>query len=889
MQHPLLPMPSLHILHLEDNSTDAILIRSVLQSAGIDCAIERVETRSDFEAGLEQGRFDLIISDYTLPGFNGMSALEIARRKSPDVPFIFVSGTIGEEVAVDSLKQGASDYVLKDRLSRLVASVQRALREGQERAERQRIGEELRHRNELFRQISENVDDLIVVLDTDGNRLYSSRSYLRLVGDSHLPATGDFFAEIHPEDRARIRGAFEKTVALGLGLRAEYRFLLRDGGIRAIESQASVVRDAEGRVQNVVVVARDVTDRKVAEQALAAAETKFRTLVEQSIVGIYIVQEGKLLYVNPRMAEMFGFAPEEMISSPWLDFVVDADRCLALENFRQRLDGAAVSAPFLLRMRRRDGSVMHAEVHGGLTEYNGRAAIIGTLLDITERKQAEMKVREQAALLDNATDAIFVRDLDQRITYWNKGAERVYGWNAREALGTPAELLYKEDSPQRPEILKVVLQKGEWVGELRQVTRTGRDIVVESRRTLLRDTDGNPTAILNINTDITEQKQIEAQLLRAQRLENIGVLAGGIAHDLNNVLGPILVVGHLLRDKLPNEENRRMLDTATASARRGAEMVKQILSFARGVAGERVLLQAKHLVNEMVKLIKETFPRSIHVTMKICDGLRPIVGDATQLHQVLLNLCINARDAMPDGGVLSIEADNTMLEGVKTSMQEQPMSGPHVVLRVSDSGTGIPADLLDRIFDPFFTTKEADQGTGLGLSTVMSIVKSHGGFLEVSSQVGRGTTFKVYLPAGAPSETDTARRKPAAPPAGRGELILLVEDELAILEITKELLESFNYRVVTASDGAEAVTLYRQRKGEIDIVVTDLMMPIMDGPALIRALRHLDPKARVIAVSGLGSQTQLADIGNLNVQAFLTKPYTTEVLMTALRQALTLS
>src|SRR5437667_12258424 len=219
------PIAVIRIIHLEDNTADGELIQSMLETGGIASTIHRVETPADFEAALDQGCFDLIISDHTLPSFDGLSALELARQKHPEAPFIFVSGTIGEEVAVDSLKQGASDYVLKDRLSRLVASVQRALREGQERAERQRIGEELRHRNELFRQISENVDDLIVVLDTDGNRLYTSHSYLRLVGDSHLPATGDFFAEIHPEDRARIRGAFEKTVALGLGLRAEYRFL----------------------------------------------------------------------------------------------------------------------------------------------------------------------------------------------------------------------------------------------------------------------------------------------------------------------------------------------------------------------------------------------------------------------------------------------------------------------------------------------------------------------------------------------------------------------------------------------------------------------------------------------------------------------------------------
>jgi len=750
----------LNILHLEDSSVDAELIQSLLEADNISCAIKRVQTRGEFAAALKQPEVDLIISDFALPSFDGLSALEMARVKRPAAPLIFVSGTIGEEAAVESLKAGAVDYVLKDRLSRLPAVVRRAMREVEERANRRRIEEELQHRNELFFNITENVDDLIAVLDLDGRRVFNSPSYRRVLGDPDTLVGTDSFAEIHPEDRERIKRKFREAVATGVGQRVDYRFLLKDGTVRYVEARGSVIRDKAGKIANVVVVSRD----------------------------------------------------------------------------------------------------------------------------ITERNQAEARNRELAVLLDKAPDAICVSDIEQRVFYWNTGAERIYGWTAAEAIGKNAnELLFQGDGAAPLAALKRIIAQGEWHGELNQVTKYGKRIVVESRWALMRDESGKPESILVINTDITEKKEIESQLFRAQRMENIGALAGGIAHDLNNVLGPILMVGSLIREELASKESREMLDTATASAQRGAEMVKQILSFARGASGERMLLQVGHLVKEMGKLAKDTFPKSIDIRTNVAGELPAIMGDATQLHQVLLNLCVNARDAMPEGGALLIQAENIVVDRKQVRMYPQPISGPYVVVSVSDTGMGIPPELRDRIFEPFFTTKGQGKGSGLGLSTVLSIIKSHAGFVEISSEVGKGTTLKVYLPATATTETGLARQEQSPPPPmGKGQQVLLVDDELAILEITKETLETFNYRVVTATDGVEAVTLYRQRKGEINIVVTDLMMPTMDGPALIRALCQIDPHVKIVAVSGLDSRAKLAEAEKLNVQAFLGKPYTTEKLLTIL-------
>ncbi|MCX9010578.1 MAG: ATP-binding protein [Candidatus Methanoperedens sp.] len=502
------------------------------------------------------------------------------------------------------------------------------------------------------------------------------------------------------------------------------------------------------------------------------------------------------------------------------------------------------------------------------------------------RARAEEKIREQAALLNNAHDAIIVRDMEDGIIYWNKGAAYLYGWTAEEAIGKNAvELLYQEISPALTDAQKSVLERDEWSGELHQVAKGGKELIVESHWTLMRSRKGRPKSILTINTDITGRQMLEAQFLRAQRTESIGRLAGGIAHDLNNMMTPIMLSLQMLREKLTDDKSRRLIDVLEKNAQRSTDLIKQVMSFSRGVEGERETLLIGDLITEIENIVKETFPRSIEIITHIPADLWSVAGDATQLHQVLMNLCVNARDAMPEGGILSISAGNAFVDEEFSYTNIDARVGPYTVITVSDTGTGIPPGILDKIFEPFFTTKEVGKGTGLGLSTSITIVKSHGGFIDVHSKAGVGTTFNIYLPAikaGTQKEEPEPRIR-SEEHSGKGEAILVIDDEAPILETTRTTLQTNGYRVITASNGVEAVSLYAQNRDEVKAVLLDMMMPFMDGPACIRALRQINPGIKIIAVSGQSEKDRFSKIPE-RVNVFLSKPYTAETLLKTIHE-----
>ena len=521
-------------------------------------------------------------------------------------------------------------------------------------------------------------------------------------------------------------------------------------------------------------------------------------------------------------------------------------------------------------------------------QFHNTVRVLMCLEDITKNVRADEQIRSQAALLDITRDAIFVRDFSDRVIYWNAGAQRLYGWSPEEAQrSTSTELLANFDPSETARALQTVMQAGEWTGEMKQRSRDGRELIIQSRWTLMRERDGKPKAILIVNADITEKKLLESQLLRGQRLESIGTLASGLAHDLNNVLAPIMMAVQFIKDNTEDDGIKACFQTLETCSRRGADIIRQVLMFARGVEGQRILINPKHLIQEMQRIAKETFPRSIEVNTAIAKQPCILLGDATQIQQVIMNLCVNARDAMPGGGTLTIGLAKKDLDAAGAKVHPKAKPGTYVVISVCDTGTGIPPELLDKIFDPFFTTKPLGQGTGLGLPTVLGITENHGGFVLLQSDPGAGTTFRVHIPS-APGENESAEkdRVTGENVKGDGELILVVDDEPAVRRLAGAILTRNGYRTITAAEGREGATMFAKQKDEIRLIISDVMMPQLDGPAMLREIKLVHPGIKSIVITGLGEESRVAEAKAAGADLVMQKPFTADELLTNVKQLL---
>jgi len=537
---------------------------------------------------------------------------------------------------------------------------------------------------------------------------------------------------------------------------------------------------------------------------------------------------------------------------------------------------------------RADGEEFPLEASVSRSESGGRKLYTIIVRDISERIKAEERIRQQAALLEMAHDAILIGSMEDTILFWNRGAERLYGWTAAEAVGHKATDLFSgQHSPEGEEATRAVLEKGKWAGELQQVCKDGRKVVVASSWTLVPDEAGQPRAKLIINTDITDKKKLESQLFQAQRMEAIGVLAGGVAHDFNNLLTVINGYSDMVSSSLPAGDPLHPLVAEIRKAGdRAISLTRQLLAFSRKQILASQILDLNALVGEAEKMLGRLIGEDIDLSAILAPDLGRVKADPGQMEQVIMNLVVNARDAMPTGGLLTLETRNVHLDPSYVRSHANITPGSYVLLAVTDTGIGMDEATRAQIFEPFFTTKEVGKGTGLGLATVYGIVKQSGGFIEVYSELGRGTTFKIYLPRIDEVPLD---EKPALgaheTPTGT-ETILLAEDEEGVRSLIRFTLESHGYTVHTTRDGEEALRVSQELASPIHLLITDVVMPKLSGRALVEQLQARHPQMRVLYLSGYTNDAMVRHGVLESGVAFLQKPFAPSALAWKVREVL---
>lgn len=987
----------LRVLCVEDSPFDAELMRELLEDSGYRVQMDRVTMKDELVKTLRVGDYDVILADYNLPAFDAPAALKIAQELSPGIPFICVSGTIGEEAAVELLKQGCADYVLKDRMGRLAFAVQRALEGVNEQKARRQAEKSLWESQERYRELVENSHDVIYAFNADGTFTFGSPSLNDLLGYGESELSGFSYRDsIHPDDLPKWEGCLAKAASSGeRQVGVEYRVKRADGSWRWHSSNIMPVMDPGGGAVSCVGNARDITQRKRMEARLALHATRLEILLglhkmadapEGAILDFVLaatlkVVESQFSWIglteeSGDIATMYAWPDDEESggatsrlptglslseAGPWGE-AIRGRRPLVIND----CDAAAIGktdVPMGLDPIRRllcvpvfDGERVIAVVAAANKEEPYDEEDVGALTSLMDKMWEifhRRRDRERIEQLNRVLRAI--REVNQLITR-EKDSRKLIEKTCRllvetrgcgsalivltDGAGSPvafAEAGLGEEFPHLAETLRqgvlpiccedaensegasfvtgpaaflspcslgegcssadsacIRLQHGKNSYGYMAVSMPNGIVGDEEERALLAELAGDIAFALRSMERETEtanaeegRRRAEAQLRQAQKMEALGTLAGGIAHDFNNILG--IILGYAEMAGYETDEHGPLyaqLQEILKAAKRARNLVQQILAFSRRSEQEKKPVQVGLIVKEALKMLRASLPTTIEIDSAV-DPQAIVMADPTQIHQVLMNLCANAAHAMmAGGGTLQVNLIRFDLRPEAVPVASALKPGPHVKLTVKDTGHGIDPVIIDRIFDPFFTTKETGVGTGLGLAVVHGIVESFGGHIGVESSPGKGTTFQVILPA---LETDFALETKAAAPLPRGkERILVVDDEPALAEIVKQMLERLGYEVDCRTDSLEALDVFRSRLAEkpFDLVITDMTMPQMTGAELARALLGIRPDLPVILCTGFSEKVSAERAASLGIQGFLLKPVVLKDLAELVRKVL---
>ena len=1037
------------VLILEPDSTDAEVIVMQLRKAGLALTSRRVGTKDMLDRIVAEFRPDIVIADTAVPRCDVLALVRQQRIDNPDVQWIIVSAAGSEELAVESLKAGARDYVSKKNIGRLGAAVKAMIENPPAVPPPPQDAEFLPPQeppaspsapppavDDLFRRTVESTTDLIAVLDLEGKRIYNNPAYADLLDEPDTLEGTSSFVDIHPDDREEVRNVFRETVATGVGKRLEYRLVDRNGSIRYIESQGSVVRDANGNPDKVVIISRDISDRRMAgefmrqvqeeiarnrggeffpglvralaealsvkyalvsectdrrrervralaywasgalapvfeydvanttcervvreaktiyfatgvqelfpgEAALAAmdacsymgtplldssggvighlfiihdsplpnpdvarsvltvtaaraaselehrlalrvvsdSELHFHALLEEMSAGVIETDmEDVITIVNRRMSELSGYEGGEMLGRLASTLLIpEGDRRLLYERNERRRQG--VTEVYEAVLKQKDGTLFAAQICAS-PHRNVRGDIIGTLALVTPGARGARQASTpegDAALLEQVQDAVFVCDPEDRILFWNNAAAVLYGWNADEVRGKfSAEVLHTEQIHRLGGAAHTTLVEGYWAGELRQQRKDGSSVLVDSRWTLIRDGEGRAKSVLVICTDITGKRELEVYELRARHMEGISSLASALAADLDAMLTPLMLAVPSIAGKADDDSSRQAVAIVATNARRGMDTASQVLALAENAGSGKGFLDPAEILAGCARAVGGDLPESIVLETAFEKDLWAIPGTASQVQQILGNICTNAREAMPDGGVLRIAADNLLIEAQAVSTIPHALPGRYVVITVSDTGRGIPPAIIGKVFEPFFTTKPSGRTTGLGLSTAAAIARNLRGFINIFSMPGEGTNAKVYLPAG---EIPGAESGPDLH-LGGGRRVVVAQPQAALRDIVKKILIAHGYDAVAVMDGGEAIALCRRPEAGIAAAVIDMEMPYMDGPTILRVLRSTNPALKIILTGGTSEKPVEG------AAAVLPRPFSTQNLLFALHNVL---